>query len=340
MLTVNFKVDSALENALKSFREEYALIRAVIVTIDDEVMHLHGNPVEATTNLEADLAKVREVITADKLEAAFIIVKLKKGEFAQVSFCVEGIKPKVRMVYATGAGHLSEASGLPHLAREHVGRVADLVPSLFAKETESTRADLMTEGEKIRLAIDKMEVAPNPVAMPGVDMPLTEAGALELEKFGRGEVFALTFTVEPDKILLDKKLDKVKEIESSTNASTALSFVIDAVKALIPADHPRFVVLRCPVDDNTTKAMMVYICPSTCKARELMVYASSKASFLLQAKNHGVKFARRMELDSTDELRSAIEDALLLGAELEDENPEDKPAPPRPVGSKGPRMLI
>ncbi|ORC93621.1 putative G-actin binding protein, putative,twinfilin [Trypanosoma theileri] len=340
MLTVNFKLDSALEKTLKSFREEHAPTRAVVVTIKNEVMQLHGKPIEATTKLENDLSKVRDLITADKIEAAFIIVKLKEKEFAQVFFCQDGISPKVRMVYATGAGHLAEASGLPHTVKEHVGRVTDIVPSLFAKETESTREELMTEGEKLRKAIDKMEVAPNPVAMPGVVMPLTSEGMQELEKFARGEVCALTFTVESDKIVLDKKLAEVKGTGSTTSSSSALSSLMEAVKALIPPNHPRFVVFRCPVDATTTKAMMVYICPSVCKARELMVYASSKASFLMQAKHHGVTFARRLELDSTDELKSAVEEALAHGGELEDENPSDKPAPPRPVASKGPRMLI
>ncbi|KEG12349.1 putative G-actin binding protein, putative,twinfilin [Trypanosoma grayi] len=329
MLTVNFNLETPLQEAFKSFREGSAPIRALIVTVDNEVMRLHGKPIEATPNVSDDLVKVQQRLTADQTPAAFIVIKLQEGEFAQVSYCAEGIKPKVRMLYAAGAGHLAEASGLKNLRKEHAVRVQDIALPLLAKETANSRAELMTEKEKLRVVMDKMELAPAPVAMPGVTMPLDDESVQLLQKLRCGELAAVTFSVKAENIVAEKSLP-------SKDGVSSLSSVIDAVKGLVPADKPRFVVLRCPAGD-AAKTVMVYICPSTAKPREKMLYSSSKSSFVEQAKHHGVVLARRLELDSADELKSAVEDAVLdsMGNDV-----AERPVPPKAAAAKGPRMLI
>ncbi|RNF01894.1 G-actin binding protein [Trypanosoma conorhini] len=321
MLSVNFQRDSALQESFKSFCEANAPLRALVVTLDEEVMRLHGKVPASTANMEDDLAKVRDMIKADKLEAAFIIVKLSEGEFAQVCFCSDSVKPKVKMLYASGAAHLLDASGLTHLVKEHVDDVADITPSLFKKETSASRMELMTENEKFNAAIEKMEPAPVQVAMPGVTMPLTEEGVKLLQELNRGALNALSFVVDTEKITVDKTL------EVSENSSLSLSAILKAVKGLLPEGQARFVVLRCPTN-GTTKTVMVYVSPSTCKPRVRMTYAASKLSFISQAEQHGVTFSRRLELGNRNDLQEAVEDAL--SAELDNKD-EGQPNPPNIV---------
>ncbi|RNF11195.1 G-actin binding protein [Trypanosoma rangeli] len=321
MLSVKFQLDSALQEAFKSFREANTSLRALVVTLDDEVLRLHDKVDEATANMDDDLAKVRDIITAEKLEAAFIIVKLSEGEFAQVFLCSDSIKPRVKMLYASGAAHLSDASGLMHLVKEHVNNVGDITLSLFKKETSSDRMDLMTEKEKLYATIEKMEPAPMQVAMPGVAMPITEEGVKLLKELNRGALNALSFVVDAEKILVDKAL------EASEDSSSSLSSLLRAVKSLIPENHARFVVLRCSANE-TAKMLMVYISPPTCKPRVRMTYAASKSSFILQAEQHGVTFLRRLEVGSMSDLQDAVEDAL--NADLGD-NSEEQPNPPNPT---------
>lgn len=309
MLTINFELDFVLQKALKLFCEVNAPTRALIVRIENEVMRLHGPPLEATASIEDDLVKLRTVIATAGVAAAYIILKLDEGKFAQVTFCSDHVKPKEKMVYASGAGHLADGFGLGRVVREHVACVDEITLSLFAEETAESRAGLMTEKEKLRTAMDTMELAPMPVMMPGVALPLSESGREMLKKLVCGGVSAVVFAVEADKITVDNTLDALSEASSSVLSLT------NAVRDLLPKDHPRFVVLCSPKDGAATtpgkrKVLMVYMCPAACKPREKMTYASSKSSFLLQAGQHRVKFVRRLELDDVDELGDAVADAF------------------------------
>ncbi|EKF39338.1 G-actin binding protein, putative,twinfilin, putative [Trypanosoma cruzi marinkellei] len=303
MLTVHFRMDSPLQEALATFREANAPLRALLVTVEEEVMRLHGKMLESSANMDHDLAKVRDTLTTEKLEAAFIIVKIIEGEFALVSFCLDSLKPRVRMLYASGAGHLADVSGLNFIAKEHAVRVEEITSSLFAKETSATRTELMTEKEKLYAAIEKMEIAPMQMTMPGVTMPITEEGVKLLKELSRGNLNAISFAVDTDKIIVDKVL------EASVDLSSSLSEIVEAVKGLLPEEHPRFVVLRCP-SNETTKIIMVYVFTSASKPRERMTYASSKSSFVLQAEQHGINFLRRLEVGSVNELQEVVAEAL------------------------------
>ncbi|PWV00406.1 putative G-actin binding protein [Trypanosoma cruzi] len=303
MLTVHFRLDSTLQEAFATFREANAPFRALLVTVEDEVMRLHGKMLESSANMDNDLAKVRENITTEKLEAAFIIVKISEGEFALVSFCLDSLKPRVRMLYASGAGHLADVSGLNYILKEHAMRVEEITSSLFAKENSASRTELMTEKEKLYAAIEKMEIAPMQMAMPGVTMPITEEGVNLLKGLSRGDLNALSFAVDTDKIIVDKVLEASEDLLSS------LSEFVEAVKVLLPEDHPRFVLLRFP-SNETANIIMVYVSPSASKPRERMAYASSKSSFVLQAEQHGINFLRRSEVGSVNELQEVVADTL------------------------------
>ncbi|EAN99934.1 G-actin binding protein, putative [Trypanosoma cruzi] len=303
MLTVHFRLDSTLQEAFATFREANAPFRALLVTVEDEVMRLHGKMLESSANMDNDLAKVRENITTEKLEAAFIIVKISEGEFALVSFCLDSLKPRVRMLYASGAGHLADVSGLNYILKEHAMRVEEITSSLFAKENSASRTELMTEKEKLYAAIEKMEIAPMQMAMPGVTMPITEEGVNLLKGLSRGDLNALSFAVDTDKIIVDKVLEASEDLLSS------LSEFVETVKVLLPEDHPRFVLLRFP-SNETANIIMVYVSPSASKPRERMAYASSKSSFVLQAEQHGIIFLRRSEVGSVDELQEVVADTF------------------------------
>ncbi|PWV16015.1 putative G-actin binding protein [Trypanosoma cruzi] len=305
MLTVHFRLDSTLQEAFATFREANAPFRALLVTVEDEVMRLHGKMLESSANMDNDLAKVRENITTEKLEAAFIIVKISEGEFALVSFCLDSLKPRVRMLYASGAGHLADVSGLNYILKEHAMRVEEITPSLFSRENSASRTELMTEKEKLYAAIEKMEIAPMQMTMPGVTMPITEEGVNLLKELCRGDLNALSFAVDTDKIVVDKVLEASEDLLSSFS----LSEFVETVKVLLPEDHPRFVLLRFP-SNETANIIMVYVSPSASKPRERMIYASSKSSFVLQAEQHGIIFLRRSEVGSVDELQEVVADAF------------------------------
>ncbi|CBH10529.1 G-actin binding protein, putative [Trypanosoma brucei gambiense DAL972] len=306
-LSVSFKIDSVLQEAFGKIAAEDSRLRALVITVEDETMRLRGAPLEATGNQSDDLVKLRDAITKDGLSAAFLIVKLAKGEFAQISFCSEDVKPKVRMMHSSGAMHLAEVSGLQKppfkLTKRNVERMDDICESLFKKESESSRAELMTEEEKLHAAVAKLEVAPPVAVMPGVTVPISEEGVLLLKRMANSEVNAVTFAIDKEKFVVEKSLEAGAAVSALTAASLA-----DDVVALLPEGQPRVVVMRCPTAE--AGVIIVNVCPPTCKPRERMTYSSCRASFVQQAQQHNVKCVRRMEVGEMDEFREAVVEAF------------------------------
>ncbi|KAH8607359.1 putative Cofilin tropomyosin type actin binding protein [Trypanosoma vivax] len=301
-LGVNFDLDPVLQAAFKNFGEKSSNVRALIVTINDELAKLQGQPIESTANRNEDLIKVRDAIVSEELVAAFVFIRMKEGEFAQITFCSDNAKPKVRITYSSGAASLLESSGLQQATRikRHVTLADDICETLLIGGEQENREELMTEKEKMEAAFSKMELAPAVVALPGVSMPIAEEGVLALKKLVRGELRGLTFHIVEEKIKLDKTVETVPSPPS-------LLSLTDAVAALIPSDQPRIAVLR--PSTASEEVIMVYSCPGSCKPRERMMYSTCKSSFVQQAQQHGVKFMRRVEVSGGEELRDVVLEA-------------------------------
>lgn len=215
----------------------------------------------------------------------------------------------------------------PNISAVQVSAIADIQPSLFVRhKTAEDREELMTDGERMKAAIAKMEVVPQPTTLPGVAIPLSKESIGALQLYRTGAVAAVSLKVTPDCICVDRVLD----------AFGGLS----AVKTILPAQEPRFVLARYAREGQSEPAgqlVMVYLCPSACKPREKMYYASGRAFFLSQLSDLGIKFVRRVETDSCDDFITDVVDAFEAPALVEE---MARPRPAQPVMSKGPRMLI
>nr|CCC90127.1 unnamed protein product [Trypanosoma congolense IL3000] len=215
-------------------------------------------------------------------------------------------QPKVRILYSSGVEHFASVCGLQNpprrLVRRMVERIEDICETLFLKETDSTRAELMTEEEKLVAAVQKLEVAPPVSVMPGVTVPLSEEGVLLLQRMCRGEVSCVTFSIEKETFTVDKSLET-----AGGDAVPSPSSLVDAAAALIPLEQPRVLLLRC--GGVAPEAIVVNICPASSKPRERMLYSSCRASFVQQVQHHGVKCVRRMEVSDMDEFKEAVLEA-------------------------------
>lgn len=315
-LSVSFALADCLKDALHSMKHD-GKYRALLAVIDQESIKL-VKAFDQSESIGADLEVVRKAITDDKIEACFVVVRIAEKEFGQVLMVPDTVKPKIRMLYASSSAHLRNASGLPIGSDTHATKVDDLTPAIFNQTEEETRS-MMTEKEKIREKMDAMPLAPAPSAMAGVGCPLSEGAKKAGESFSTGDFRAATFTVGPAGIDIEKSFPK--------DAST--SDIIEGV----PADQPRYIVLSWE-----GKTLLVYVCPPGTKPKERMPYASSKASFISQIGNVGVKFDRRIETDEVKNLEEAIAEAL---QDVDFKDLPDTAAPPKAhMMQKGPRMLI
>ena len=100
----------------------------------------------------------------------------------------------------------------------------------------------------------------------------------------------------------------------------------------MPENQPRFVIVHW----TEGKSVLLYICPSGCKPKERMPYASTKASFVAQLGHQEVKCDKSIETDEPAELEATVNDALNAPVLADDV----KPIAPKAVMSKGPRMLM
>ena len=316
--SVAFPIAASIRHAIEHIKEPHAPTRAVFAVIDNEEIVALGKPVEATVNLTADLAAVRKRIADDKIGACFIIVKLEEKRFEQLMYIPEGVKPKTKMLYATSAVYLRNETHLPVGTDTHIVNADEINPTLFGRDIETERKELMNEHEKAKAEIAQLDPTPAPSGMPGVANPIDEAGRAAVAQFKAKEIRAATFTVSPKGIHVDKTLPK------STSNKDLVS--------VIPDNQPRFAIVHWTEE----KIVLLYVCPSTCKPKDRMPYASTKASFVAQLGHQEVKATKSVETDSPLEIESAVNDALTAPA-LEG---EVKPIAPKSVMPKGPRMLM
>lgn len=325
-LILTFPLADPLRAALDKMRDNLSTIRAVIVTVESEVLVLKGEPFEATLSLDADLAKVREFITKEALSCCFVLVKLDEKKFNQVMFVADGTKPKVKMQYASSAAHLRESSRFAIPTDIHIVAVDEINAALFGRDVAAERPEMMTEKEKLVEEISKMEVATQkPQGMPGVATPLDDAALTALQAFRQGDVQALSFTVHAKGISVDGTMKKEDKHE-------------EWVK-LIPEAQPRFVLIHWGAEAGEGPAkdvVLVYICPAGCKPKDRMPYASTKASFVAQVGHQEIKLRKSVETDDASSAEATVKEAL-TAPQLEE---DVKPIAPKSVMPKGPRMLM
>lgn len=320
-LTLAFPLADPLREALDKFKEPLATMRAVIVGIDNETLVLHGEPIEATENLTADLTAVRKVMPVDV--PRFVMIKLEEKSFSEVMFVPEGTKPKVKMLYAGSSAHLREVSRLAIGTDIHVVSVDEINPTLFGRDIQAERAELRTEKEKIAQELATMEVAPqrSAIELPaGVQSPLNPAGIEAVLGIKDKKLRAATFKLDGGNTLLDK------------TAAYAEDDAAESWLKLLPEDEPRFAVINFKND----AIVLLYLCPDGCKPKVKMPYAATKASFVSQLTHLETKPKKSVETNSAKGADILIDEAL-NGAQLED---DAKPIAPKSVMPKGPRMLI
>jgi hypothetical protein len=315
---VAFPLAASIREAVSQIKEAHIPIRAIFAVIENEEIVAFGRPVEATVNLTSDLAEVRARIAKDSIGACWIILKLYEKRFEQIMYIPDGIKPRIKMMYATSAVNLRNETHLPVGTDTHVVNAEEINPTLFGRDIEAERVELRTDKEKIQAELAQMPVAPTPSGLPGVANPLDEEGRAAVQQFKANAIRAATFTVSPKGIHVDKTLPN-----GSSNADLV---------AACPETQPRFVIVHW----TEGKTVLLYICPSGCKPKERMPYASSKASFVAQLGHQEVKCGKSIETDTPAELEATVSDALQAPA-LED---DVKPVAPKPVMTKGPRMLM
>lgn len=318
-MSVGFKLEASLEEALGHFKVSESQ-RGLVIVIDGEVLKLQHGPTAKTSDFAQDLTDLRTVVKA--LPAAFTLLRVDdKKEYALVIVMPETAKPKTKMIYASSALHLRNASHLGTCAEIQIDTVDALNPKLFGQDTEEQKRELMTEKEKIKEEMAKLETAPqNPTggsALPGVGAKLDEATLQAAKDFHAKKLRGFVAYIDGAAIKL--------EFSAPFDQPRA------AVVSKLPADKPRYAVIHWEDD----KAVLVYVCPGSCKPKERMPYASMKPGFIAQLNHVEIKLAKNIETDDPAEVEAAV--ALRLAEHTEDEM---KPVAPAKVANKGPRMLI
>lgn len=315
-LAVTFSLSSELKAQLSEMKQNDA-IRAVICVIESETMVPLGNPIPATVNLEDDLSAVRKTLMERSVPACFVVVKPESTKYSLLLFTPEGIKPKLKMMYASSAAHLRNESHLPIGADTHIGSVAEISAALYGRNVAKDREEMLTDSEKLKKELEALPVAPQAQNLPGVHTEIEKKDEL-LGEFLDGTAKALLFQVTPKSVI---------EKDKSFSPSTATSDII----AALPTTAPRFLLISWD-----GKPVLVYVCPESCKPKERMNYAASKASFVAQIKKAGVKLEKSVETDSPASVESSVTEAL-TAAPLQE---EAKPIAPKPSAQKGFKMLM
>ncbi|KAG5467869.1 hypothetical protein LSCM4_00955 [Leishmania orientalis] len=328
---IDFSIAPVALAALEESGKLNTATAAVLITIEKEELALLAPPVASSGGgFECDLKETRKLLDAKGATAAYIVVRSAPNTQCVVIYVSDAASAKNRMLYSTGASRVMEATPLAQKRTLQITSVSELLPSLFEAESKKVREDLMTESERHRAAIALMEVAPQRLALPGVDIQMTAEADDMLSRFAGGAVDVVTFKIAAGQLHVDKTV-------------TQLNGDFDQAQSILPDLDPRFMLLRyfSPKTQHE-EAVMVYVCPPTCSPKIKIQYASSAAAFRERASHHGIQFAHKVETDTPatllEDVRSAFEpfpSSTARGAA--GESPSSAPASSAP---KGHRMLI
>ncbi|KAG5493963.1 hypothetical protein JKF63_01795 [Porcisia hertigi] len=320
-----------VQQALRESGEEDTATVAVPLIIDEGVLHLLAPPVCSTGDgLEGVLGKTRTLLETVGVTAAYIVVRSAPGTQHVIMYVSSTASTVNRMLYSTGVKRLLEMTPGAKRGPVQIFEMSDLVPSLFETLSEEEQKDLMTEREREQAAIAEMDLAPQPVALPGVPIKLTPAADDMLTQFANGEVDVATFMVAAEELLLDQS---VRQLDGD----------LDQLKSILSDAEPRFILLRYPSPNTQLQeTVMVYMCPPTCSPQIKIQYASSVAAFRAEASRYDIKVTQKVETDTpatlVEDFHRSFEPFPSDGA-LEVER-ELQPSPPPSSAPKGHRMLL
>jgi hypothetical protein len=332
MLRIDFSMAADAQSALEESGKRGSTAIAIAIVIEKEVLKLLSPPVMSSgIGLEEDLKTTRKVLEAKHPSGAYVIVRTSPSTQYIVIYVSETASAKDRMLFSTGTSRVVEAT--PHAQKRtlQISALSELQPSLFEAESKKIREDLMTESERNQAAIARMEVAPQPVALPGVAIKMTAEADEALRQFAKGTVEVVTYKIVSEQLQLDESM---KELGGD----------LANVKAVLPAAEPRFVLVRYPSPKTScAELVMVYVCPPACSPKVKIQYASSAAAFREQASRHEIKFAHKVETDTRDTLVEDVKSAFEpfnAGNGASAASQDTRPRPPVAGAAKGHRMLI
>lgn len=322
MIHIDFSIDAEAKAALDKSVSTTS-IGAILITAEKEQLKLLAPPLNSSGNIDEDMKSVRKVLTEKGSTAAYIVLRTSPTQQAVLVYVSDAAPAKDRMIYSSGSHRIVGATPQAQKATVQVSSIAEIVPSLLSGLTQGQRDDLMTESERNKAAIARMELAPQPVALPGISIQMSSEADALLVDFAKGSIDAITFKIEKERLELD---------QSAGRGSGG----IEAIKDLLPEGQPRFVVMRYTPPKSTRHAfVMVYVCPPTCSPKVKIHYASSAAAFREHAAQRNIRFEHRVETDTRETLQEDVQsafEAYPVG--------EEKPRAPAPAVAKGPRMLI
>lgn len=330
MLRIEFQLEEKLREELRKVRN----VNALLIDIRREQLHLLSDPIRVDGDASKVLAEVRRRLQAEDSLAAYVVVTLTNPDgFTVISYVSDRTPAKQRMLYSSGLSYLQEqvaqeGGGAP-VETAQASEISAIMPSLLRRViTQEERESLMTESERRHAEIARMEVAPQPAGLPGLEVQLPEACQELISKFSKDLVDTLTFHVVNGTVEVDKKIT-----ESDARSGGSLA----PVRALLPEDSPRFVLTRyTPAEAPREQIVMAYVCPSSCPPKLKMAYASSKAAFMAQLDRLRVRVDKRVESGDVDEFIEDVEAAFVKV----DMTVKPRPHAPAPIQSKGHRMLI
>ncbi|KPA82278.1 putative G-actin binding protein [Leptomonas pyrrhocoris] len=331
MLRIDFSIAADAQSALEESGKRSSTAFAILIVIEKEMLKLLAPPVTSSGGgLEDDLKATRKLLETKNPSGAYVIVRTSPSSQYVVIYVDNAASAKDRMLFSTGTSRVVGAT--PHAQKRtiQISSVSELLPSLFEAESKKIREDLMTESERNQAAIARMEVAPQPVALPGVAIKMTAEADEMLSQFAKGTVEVVTFKIVSEQLQLDTTVRK-------------LNGDLENVKDVLPEAEPRFVLVRYP-SPKTSRAeyVMVYVCPPSCSPKVKIQYASSAAAFREQASRHEIKFAQKVETDTRETLVEDVKSAFVPfnagGASAASQH--DRPRPPVAGAAKGHRMLI
>ncbi|KAK7200744.1 twinfilin [Novymonas esmeraldas] len=332
MLRIDFSIAPDAQAALEESGRPNTATAVVPIVIEKEVLRLLAPPVSSSGGgLEDSLKAARKVLETKSATAAFLVARTTPSTQYVVVYVSDAASAKDRILYSTGTSRVVGATPQAHKRTIQISSASELTQSLFDADSKKVREDLMTESERQQASIARMELAPQPVALPGVAIKMAAEADDMLEQFARGAVDVVTFKIVEEQLQLDQTLRQ-------------LNGDLDLVKDVLPEADPRFVLLRC-TSAKTQRAenIMVYVCPPTCSPKIKIHYASSAAAFREQASRHEIKFAHKVETDTAATLAEDVRSASVpfpSGGGARGVQDESRPRPPASSAPKGHRMLI
>jgi hypothetical protein len=330
-LSVSAEVKATLDQVLADITK----YRGFAVMVDKETVVLDGQALEASDNVEADFANIREALSDRK--GAYYVLQFD-GKLTLLTYVSDALPPRQKMLYASGSVGFREDCDLA--GANKVNDVKDITPALFTERSHD-RVELRSEKEVAQAKIAAMYQEDmrsgggvRAHAMHGTGCEVSPDTLTNVQAVSKDELAAVVLQIENATVVVSKAVDKNGSLD-------------DAAAALV-ADEPRFIYLAW-LDEGSEKPrhLLLYVVPEGCKPRVRMMYAASKAALVQKFKSAEIPIDRNVELNATaaeplsngEGLKRAVSNSIATLVE----NPPVTEEPQPPVERKmvkGPRMFM